>query len=82
MGSRVSGASANREMMRADLESRAHLVPLFDEGTASGSRAARGWGHEGKKRPELREVKEEEGGNREGDVNMKLEQTLQAEPST
>ena len=37
----------------------------FDEGTAGGSRAARGWGHEGKKYPELREVKEE-GGNREG----------------
>jgi hypothetical protein len=45
-------------------------------------RSAYGWGHEGKKPSEKREETEEEGGNRQGDVNVKLEQRLQAEPST
>ena len=65
------------------MESRTHLVPPFDEG-AAGSRAARGV-----KRSRGEEVwrverrdNEEEGGNREGDVNMKLVQTLHTEPST
>ena len=50
----------------------------FDEGAATeqhaGSRGEEVW------RVEKRD-KEEEGGNREDDVNMKLEQTLQAEPT-